>query len=66
MEKTTAEPMLYFMVLPGVLYFLIFKYWPMYGIFIAFKDYQPFLGFLYENECLKKAQKDTPLLKQEC
>jgi putative aldouronate transport system permease protein len=36
---------LYFMVLPGLLYFLIFKYWPMYGIFIAFKDYQPFLGF---------------------
>lgn len=36
---------LYFMVLPGLLYFLILKYWPMYGIFIAFKDYQPFLGF---------------------
>lgn len=33
------------MVLPGLLYFLVFKYWPMYGIFIAFKDYQPFLGF---------------------
>ncbi|MBB3108105.1 putative aldouronate transport system permease protein [Paenibacillus phyllosphaerae] len=36
---------LYLMVLPGLLYFLIFKYWPMYGIFIAFKDYQPYLGF---------------------
>ncbi|QNK60354.1 sugar ABC transporter permease [Paenibacillus sp. PAMC21692] len=36
---------LYMMVLPGLLYFLIFKYWPMYGIFISFKDYQPFLGF---------------------
>lgn len=36
---------LYFMVLPGLLYFLVFKYWPMYGIFIAFKDFQPFLGF---------------------
>lgn len=36
---------LYIMLLPGLLYFLIFKYWPMYGIFIAFKDYQPFLGF---------------------
>jgi len=36
---------LYAMLLPGLLYFLIFKYWPMYGIFIAFKDYQPFLGF---------------------
>ncbi|WP_168119873.1 ABC transporter permease subunit [Paenibacillus sp. HB172176] len=36
---------LYFMVFPGLLYFLIFKYWPMYGIFISFKNYQPFLGF---------------------
>lgn len=36
---------LYFMVFPGLLYFLVFKYWPMYGIFIAFKDFQPFLGF---------------------
>jgi putative aldouronate transport system permease protein len=36
---------LYMMVLPGLLYFLIFKYWPMYGIFISFKNYQPFLGF---------------------
>lgn len=36
---------LYAMLLPGLLYFLIFKYWPMYGILIAFKDYQPFLGF---------------------
>lgn len=33
------------MVFPGLLYFLIFKYWPMYGIFIAFQDFQPFLGF---------------------
>ncbi|MEK3787202.1 ABC transporter permease [Paenibacillus sp. FSL K6-1230] len=36
---------LYLMLLPGLLYFLIFKYWPMYGVLIAFKDYQPFLGF---------------------
>lgn len=36
---------LYLMVLPGLLYFLVFKYWPMYGIFIAFQDFQPFLGF---------------------
>ncbi|CAH1209870.1 putative multiple-sugar transport system permease YteP [Paenibacillus sp. JJ-223] len=36
---------LYFMLFPGLLYFLLFKYWPMYGVLIAFKDYQPFLGF---------------------
>jgi putative aldouronate transport system permease protein len=36
---------LYLMLLPGLAYFLIFKYWPMYGLSIAFKDYLPFLGY---------------------
>ncbi|WNR43457.1 ABC transporter permease [Paenibacillus roseipurpureus] len=36
---------LYLMLLPGLLYFLIFKYVPMWGLLLAFKDYQPFLGF---------------------
>lgn len=45
MGRLVRNRWLYFMVFPGLLYFLIFKYWPMYGIFIAFKDYQPFLGF---------------------
>lgn len=36
--------MLYLFLLPGVAYFIIFKYLPMYGIIIAFQDYSPFLG----------------------
>jgi putative aldouronate transport system permease protein len=36
---------LYLMLLPGLTYFLLFKYLPMYGLSIAFKDYIPFLGF---------------------
>lgn len=35
---------LYLMLVPGVVYFATFKYGPMYGIVIAFKDYVPFLG----------------------
>ena len=35
---------LYLMMLPGLLYFIIFKYFPMGGLIIAFQDYQPFLG----------------------
>ncbi|MEV7662943.1 ABC transporter permease subunit [Paenarthrobacter sp. NPDC089316] len=35
---------LYLLLLPGVLYFAIFRYGPMYGVSIAFKDYVPFLG----------------------
>lgn len=30
---------LYLMLLPGILYFLIFNYAPMYGVLIAFKDF---------------------------
>ncbi|RRJ65724.1 sugar ABC transporter permease [Paenibacillus oralis] len=36
---------MYLMLLPGVLYFLIFKYVPMYGVTMAFQDYKPHLGF---------------------
>ncbi|MFM9279576.1 ABC transporter permease [Paenibacillus jiagnxiensis] len=35
---------LYLLALPGVLFFLIFKYVPMWGILISFQDYSPFLG----------------------
>ncbi|WP_099363743.1 ABC transporter permease [Fredinandcohnia onubensis] len=35
---------LYLMILPGIIYFIIFSYIPMGGIVIAFQDYQPFLG----------------------
>ncbi|UOQ86919.1 ABC transporter permease [Gracilibacillus salinarum] len=37
---------LYVMSLPGIFYFIIFKYVPMLGSIIAFKDYNIFLGFL--------------------
>ncbi|RCX21629.1 carbohydrate ABC transporter membrane protein 1 (CUT1 family) [Fontibacillus phaseoli] len=35
---------IYVMLLPGVLYFLIFKYAPMYGLIISFQDYKPYQG----------------------
>lgn len=37
---------LYLMILPVVLYYIIFEYVPMYGALIAFKDYQIGSGFL--------------------
>lgn len=37
---------IYLMVSPVVLYYIIFQYGPMYGLQIAFKDYSPVLGFL--------------------
>ncbi|MFE5320092.1 ABC transporter permease [Paenibacillus sp. NPDC056579] len=40
---------LYLLLAPGVLYFLIFKYLPMWGVVIAFQDYSPFKGILHSN-----------------
>jgi putative aldouronate transport system permease protein len=36
---------LFVLLLPGLAYFAVFKYAPMYGVTIAFQDYLPFLGF---------------------
>lgn len=36
----------YLMVLPVVIWFAIFVYWPMYGVIIAFQRYEPSLGIL--------------------
>lgn len=41
-----ANKIIYIMLIPVVLYYLIFCYWPMYGITIAFKDFKPALGIL--------------------
>lgn len=37
---------LFIMMLPGVIYYIAFKYVPLWGILVAFKDYKPFLGFI--------------------
>jgi len=34
----------YFLIAPGIIYFLIFHYIPLYGVIIAFKDVSPFDG----------------------
>ncbi len=38
--------MLYLFLLLPILYFIIFKYFPMYGILVAFKDYNIFEGVM--------------------
>ncbi|MBP1991970.1 ABC transporter permease [Paenibacillus eucommiae] len=37
---------IYLMVLPAVIYYAVFHYFPMYGVQIAFKDYFPARGML--------------------
>ncbi|MEK8132410.1 sugar ABC transporter permease [Paenibacillus filicis] len=37
---------LYLLVAPGLLFFLVFKYIPMWGVMISFQDYSPYQGLL--------------------
>lgn len=37
---------LYALVLPGLIYLIVFKYIPMAGLVIAFQDFNPFVGIL--------------------
>ena len=39
------DRMFYLMLLPGIIYFIIFHYAPMYGVQIAFRNYKMKLGF---------------------
>lgn len=44
-QRIMKSPHLYVMIAPGLIYFILFKYLPMWGVLIAFKDYLPFRGF---------------------
>ena len=46
LSHISRDRWLYLLALPGLTYFLIFKYLPMWGVVIAFKDYVPFLGVM--------------------
>jgi putative aldouronate transport system permease protein len=56
------------MILPGLLYFLIFKYIPMFGLLISFQRYDPFVGILnslwvgFANFQRLFTEQDFPLL----
>lgn len=50
-RETTLQYMkrhywLYLLLIPGALYFILFRYIPMFGLVIAFQDFSPFLGIL--------------------
>lgn len=45
-EKIKKQKVLFLMLLPGLLLTFVFKYIPMYGVLIAFKDYNPLRGIL--------------------
>ncbi|TDF92747.1 ABC transporter permease [Paenibacillus piri] len=36
---------IYLLTLPGLLYFIVFKFGPMWGLLLSFQNYNPFQGF---------------------
>ena len=40
LQAVKRNYLLYLMILPGILYIIVFRYVPMYGLTIAFKDYK--------------------------
>ncbi len=66
---------LYIMIAPCVAFYIIFSYFPMYGIILAFKDYYPNLGiaaspwvgwdnfrYLFEQEQFWRVLRNTVLI----
>ncbi|WP_305037452.1 ABC transporter permease [Gracilibacillus salinarum] len=45
-RRIKRNKMIYLMILPGIIYFLIYKYLPMYGLIISFQDYKPYKGIM--------------------
>ena len=45
-ENIQRHKVLYMMMIPGIIFFIIFHYYPMYGILIAFKNFKYNLGIL--------------------
>jgi putative aldouronate transport system permease protein len=45
MKRVLRAWQLYVLLTPALVYIAVFKYWPMYGVQIAFKNYNPADGF---------------------
>ena len=74
-DHLKREWQLYVLLLPTILWLLVFLYKPMYGLQIAFKDYSvfrgvagsPWVGFehfltLFENDQFLRALKNTVII----
>ncbi len=44
MQRLYRNRYLWLLMLPGILYFLFFRYAPMWGLIISFMDYRPYVG----------------------
>ena len=47
LHRAAREWRMYVLVVPGLRYFVLFRYIPFLGNVVAFQDYSPFLGFMH-------------------
>jgi putative aldouronate transport system permease protein len=47
LKKAALNYDLYLLVIPAIVYYIIFYYWPMYGVQIAFRNFIPTLGITH-------------------
>ncbi|MCL2572159.1 MAG: ABC transporter permease subunit [Defluviitaleaceae bacterium] len=48
-QRIYRRRFLYLLFLPVFIYFVVFRYLPMWGLLIVFQDFRPFLGFAGSN-----------------
>jgi putative aldouronate transport system permease protein len=48
-KRLVQQRYIFLLMLPGILYYLIFKFLPLWGLFLAFKNYSPFAGFWHSD-----------------
>jgi len=49
LRRLWKEKYLFLLLLPGLIYFIVYRYVPMLGNVIAFQDFSPFQGFLHSD-----------------
>lgn len=50
-KNMRSHPLLYIMILPVLAYFLVYHYYPMYGMIISLFDYVPTKGGIRQRFC---------------
>jgi putative aldouronate transport system permease protein len=66
-SRLWKEKYLYLLLLPGLAYFIIYRYFPMLGNIIAFQDFSAFKGFLHSDwvgmKHFKKIFEDSEVIR---
>jgi putative aldouronate transport system permease protein len=50
LQRMKREKFIYLLLLPGVLYYIVYRYIPMAGLVIAFQDFNPFHDNILTND----------------